>query len=315
MNNYELLDAVGGIDAEYVESAARKKMPGRLPLWAKIVPAAACLCLLVGAAALFQPGTPNDIAEDPTISSRGGAIVSPSAGQTIIKPVITGDRLSVFKNSPIGIDDALVQSILASAMQAGWNRTDCVWHDEYSFALRGESPGSTENMSQDELLKNTQDFLRDSGLEDLLAGAGMAYELETESDDGIALSFCYLLCDGERTGAYVRCVFEGSKVLGECQAFVYASERIDSLAKLSFEEASARAFCVRNHELVPVDVAEYTTKNEKIVYVNGLPYYSFHGTGINSRSVITGYALAVDIETSPVRDTLMELHLAFNWSN
>ena len=314
MNNYELLDAVGGINAEYVENAARKKMPGRLPLWTKVVPAAACLCLIVGAAALFQPGTPNDISGDPIISSRGDATVSPSAGQTI-EPVITGDRLSVFQNSPIGIDDALMQSILTSAMQAGWNRTDCIWHDAYSFTLRGESPGDAEKMSQDEILKNTRNFLRDSGLENLLAGAGMAYELETEPDDGIALSFCYLLCDGERTGAYVRCVFEGSKVLGECQAFVYASERIDSLARLSFEEASARAFCVRNRELVPVDVAEYTTKNERLVYVNGLPYYSFDGMGINSRSGIKGYALAVDIETSSIRDTLMKLYLAFHWSD
>lgn len=324
MKNYELLDAVGGIDAKYVERATHKIKPRRAPLWAKIVPAAVCLCLIVGAAVLFKPGTPNlpvgdhtivipnDTSENLTSGSRGDITVPPSVNQTD-GPTITGDRLSVFNNSPIGIDDALMQTISASAVQAGWNKIDYTLYDEYSFTLRGENSGSINNLSQDENLKNTQEFLRDSGLENLLTGAGVEYELETNSDDVISLSFCYLLCDGERTGAYIRFVFEGNKVLSECQAFVYASDCIDSLEKLSFEEALNQAFCVGNNELVPVNAADYTIKNEKIVYVNGLPYYSFDGMGINSRSVITGYALAVDIETSPIRDTLMEMHQAFRF--
>lgn len=310
MKDYELLDAVGGIDAEYVESAARRKKPGRLSLWAKAVPAAACLCLIVGAAALFWPDARNNTSEKLPGISRGEATLPSPVGQTV-EPAVTGDRLSVFKNSSIGIDDALVRSLSDSAARAGWNRIDYTRQDDYSFILRGEGSGSINHMSRDEILKNTQDFLRDSALENLLAGAGIAYELEADPDDAIALSYCYLLCDGERTGAYLRFVFEGSKVLGECQAFVYASERIDSLARLSFEEASVQAYCVRNGGLVPVDMAEYTAKNVKLVYVNGLPYYSFDGMGVNSRSGIRGYALAVDIETSPIRDTLMEMHLAF----
>ena len=310
MKEYELLDAVGGIDAEYVSNAARERRPRRFPLWAKLVPAAACLCLIAGAAALFWPDAPNDISERLPSGPRGDITASSPADHTA-GPAVTGDRLSVFKNAPIGIGDALVRSVSDSASRAGWNRTDYTLRDEYSFTLRGEGSGSAAAMSRDEILKNTQDFLRDSGLEGLLSDAGIAYELEADPDDAIALSFCYLLCGGERTGAYIRCVFEGNKVLGECQAFVYASERIDSLARLSFEEASAQAYCVRNGGLVPVDMAEYTAKNVKLVYVNGLPYYSFDGMGVNSRSGIRGYALAVDIETSPIRDTLMEMHLAF----
>lgn len=323
MKNYELLDAVGGIDAEYVKNAACKSKSRRPPLWAKIVPTAACLGLIVGAAVLFKPGTPNTPVDDSTIvgpnntsenlpsGSRGDIIVPSSADQNN-EPVITGDKLSVFENSSVGIDDDLMQAISVSAMQAGWNKIDYTLYDEYSFTMRGENFGSINNMSQDESLKNAREFLRDSGLESLLANTGIEYELETNSDDVISLAFCYLLCDGERTGAYLRFAFEGSKVLGECQAFVYASECIESLEKISLEEALDQAFCVSNNELIAVNAEEYTIKNEKIVYVNGLPYYSFDGYGINSRGIITGYALAVDIETSPIRDKLMDRYLAFN---
>ena len=65
-------------------------------------------------------------------------------------------------------------------------------------------------------------------------------------------------------------------------------------------------------KLVPVNAADYTIRNENITYANGLPYYSFDGMGIDSRSGIRGYALAVDIETSRIKDTLMEMHLVFN---
>lgn len=67
MKNYELLDAVGGIDAKYVENSTRKRKSGREPLWAKIVSVAACLCLIVGAAVLFRPGTSNPPVGDNTI--------------------------------------------------------------------------------------------------------------------------------------------------------------------------------------------------------------------------------------------------------
>lgn len=59
MKSYELLDAVGGIDAKYVENAARKKELRHSPLWAKrakIVPAAACFVLILTAAIVTLPG-------------------------------------------------------------------------------------------------------------------------------------------------------------------------------------------------------------------------------------------------------------------
>jgi len=127
MKNYELLDAVGGI----------------------------------GAAVLFKPGTPNlpvgdnttvipnDTSGDLSSGSRGDITAPPPIDQTD-EPAFTGDKLSVFENSPIGIDDALMQAILASAVQAGWNKIDYTLYDEYSFTLRG---GNVNNLSQDENLK------------------------------------------------------------------------------------------------------------------------------------------------------------------
>ncbi len=324
MKNYEILEAIGSIDAQYVENAIRKKK--HAPLWIKAVPFAACLCLIIGAAVFLKPDVinppvvdpgiviPKDNLENITDSPRDGNDISvPSSSDSSHEPAITGDGLPVFENSPVGIDDTFMQTISATVVQSGWNPVNYTLQDEYSFTLHGEIPASSPDMDQDEILKNTQDFLQDSGLGNLLSNAGIKYELETNSDDSIPLSFCYLLCDGERTGAYIRFVFEGSKVLGECQALIYASECIGHLEKLPLEEALNQAFYVRNNEFVPVNTAEYEIRNEKIVYVNGLPYYSFAGHGINSRSYIDGYALAVDITSSPLREKLRKKYLDFNF--
>ncbi len=309
MKSYEILDAIGGIDTKYVENAAHKKK--HAPLWPKIISAAACLCLLAGAAIYFKPDIqtppvvdnvidiPNDTSENIPDGTRGDTSVLPSSDQSD-EPAVTGDVLSIFENSPVGINDTFMQTISALAVQTGWNEINYTLYDEYSFTLHGQNNESINNMSQDEILKNTQEFLHDSGIENLLSIAGIEYELEVDSDDTIPLSFCYLLCEEERTGAYIRFVFEGSKVLGECQAFIYASECIENVEKLSFDEALNQAFYVENNEFIPVNVADFAISNEIIVYVNGLPYYSFVGHGINSRSRIDGYAIAVKIEASSI---------------
>lgn len=67
MKNYELLDAVGGIDAQYVAYADLRKKPRHTPLWAKVVPVAACFCLIVGAAVLLKPSISNQPVDDDTI--------------------------------------------------------------------------------------------------------------------------------------------------------------------------------------------------------------------------------------------------------
>ena len=51
--------------------------------------------------------------------------------------------------------------------------------------------------------------------------------------------------------------------------------------------------------------------NEKLMYINGLPYYRFHGYGRNTREFIDGFALAVNIAESVVSDELFKQHAAF----
>ncbi|MCH5341858.1 MAG: beta-propeller domain-containing protein [Acetatifactor sp.] len=64
MKNYELLDAVGGIDAEYVEDAARKRKLWHSPLWAKIVFGVACFALILTAAIVTLPGILKEPGDD-----------------------------------------------------------------------------------------------------------------------------------------------------------------------------------------------------------------------------------------------------------
>ena len=54
MKDYELLDAVGGIDPEYIEEAD-KEAPKSKAVWRKaLLPAAACLGIVIGAAVLLS---------------------------------------------------------------------------------------------------------------------------------------------------------------------------------------------------------------------------------------------------------------------
>ncbi len=112
MKNYELLDAVGGIDAKYIENADRKRRSKRSSSWVKIVPVAACLCLIVGTAVLFQPGTP-----DPPSGSKDDTTVPFPADQTAIdgspvyysslmfaNGVLDEETLDLFKSDALDVE-------------------------------------------------------------------------------------------------------------------------------------------------------------------------------------------------------------------
>lgn len=79
MKDYELLNAVGGIDAKYVENAACMIKPEHSPLWAKIAPAAACFALIFTAAIVALPGilkglgsaAPPGFGDDPKVTPAG----------------------------------------------------------------------------------------------------------------------------------------------------------------------------------------------------------------------------------------------------
>lgn len=51
MKDYEILDAIGGIDSRFVEKAAERR--NLRPVWKYILPAAACFAVLVGAFCVY----------------------------------------------------------------------------------------------------------------------------------------------------------------------------------------------------------------------------------------------------------------------
>ncbi|NLM18412.1 MAG: hypothetical protein GX217_00080 [Clostridiaceae bacterium] len=52
MKDYELLDAIGGINPEYIDSAEKSIRKDKKHIWKKLLPIAACLCLVISAVIL-----------------------------------------------------------------------------------------------------------------------------------------------------------------------------------------------------------------------------------------------------------------------
>ncbi|MBQ3514399.1 MAG: hypothetical protein IJA32_11495, partial [Lachnospiraceae bacterium] len=48
--------------------------------------------------------------------------------------------------------------------------------------------------------------------------------LQTVVDSQITVTYCYLMCEGQTTGSYLRLVYEDSYFCGECQAYLYKSD-------------------------------------------------------------------------------------------
>lgn len=79
---------------------------------------------------------------------------------------------------------------------------------------------------------------------------------------------------------------------------------------LNVREALKEAFYIGEME-EKQDNGSYTIQTIEIIYVNGLPYYSFYATGSETRTMQKGYALAVNIEASDNQEQLLELHNSF----
>ena len=66
-------------------------------------------------------------------------------------------------------------------------------------------------------------------------------------------------------------------------------------------------------KLEEINADDYRIQNVKLIYVNGLPYYKFAGFGINNRSYIDGFALAISIDESAIQAQLLAQHAAFKF--
>lgn len=61
MKDYELLDAIGGINPEYIDSAEKSIRKDKKHIWKKLLPIAACLCLVISAVILPSIFGGNDV--------------------------------------------------------------------------------------------------------------------------------------------------------------------------------------------------------------------------------------------------------------
>lgn len=305
-------EAVTNISQKYIIEAAdyTKSKKASSFSWSKWAAAAACLCIVLGLVFIMpdlNPASPVP-SDDPDVT---GSVRGDIPEQTA--SFGDGEKINVYKIASLDIDSSKVQSMQTALVGAGWSNTECMLCDEYGFVLKGESSGSANDITKDECVALAQAFLADSGLDGLLAQNDISYEFASSVNDDLIVTYCYFMCEGERTGAYIRFIFEGDKYIGEIQAHIYSSECIDSLELLTFDQALNSAYQVNSEGVLEeVNAADYTIKEEGLVYINGLPYYHFGGYGINIRGYIDGYALAINIEDSAASEQLYEQHSAFS---
>lgn len=318
MNSKKFSEAMSELDSRYVDEAINYKKKAKKLSWIKWGAMAACLCLCLIAGSLFmvQDDTPAPPASEdmPATPNSRGEHVNDSEITDSNTSAEMGEKINVYSISSVGINADIITKMQDALDEAGWANTECTMSDDYGFVLKGSVLNSNMNsvLSSEECIELAKAFLNDSGLYAILEQKKIIYEFSTSDSEGLPVAYCYFMCEGEHTGAYIRFVFEDIKCVGEVQAYIYFSEYNDTLSLLTFDDAIKNAYKVNQAgELSDINATDYTIKNAELVYINGLPYYNFTGYGINSREYIDGYALAVDITTSEICEQLTEQHLSF----
>ena len=323
MKNERIFNAIGKISDELIEDAAIiPKKKTRTVTWVRWAAMAACLCLVVCGLFMLQNRVPK-----PPVSEDNPPVVDPifrgpndettvsettTPNNEATSPAKNGEKIGVYKIASLDFD---IAEMLQNLESAGWKKTKCTMSGEYSFFLKGTLSKAQSEMTEEACLDLAKAFMVDSGLGEHIKKYGVFdFVYESSVADGLIVAYCYFLCEGERTGAYIRFVFEGDKHIGEVQAHVYASEFIDHLTLLPLDEALETA-CMVNSEgkLEEINADEFMIQNIKLVYVNGLPYYKFAGFGRNIRLYINGFALAVRLDESVAQAQLLEQHNAFKF--
>ena len=323
MKNERIFSAVGKISDDLIEDAAiTAKKKTHTMVWVRWSAMAACLCLVVCAMFMMQNRTPippvsgdnppitDPVFRGPTDETTNDETTTPSNDAT--SPNENGEKISVYQITSLDLD---IAEMLNNLESAGWRKTECTMSGEYSFFLKGTLSEAHNDLTEEECMDLAKAFMVDSGLSAHIGKYGV-FECAYESSvaDGLVVTYCYFLCEGERTGAYIRFVFEGYKHIGEVQANVYSSECIDNLTLLQLDEALETAYMVNSEgKLEEINADEFRVQNVKLVYVNGLPYYKFAGYGRNTRLYINGFALAINVDESAIQEQLLEQHADFKF--
>lgn len=323
MKNEKIMNAMGQISDDLIEDAvitAEKKT--HTMVWVKWAAMAACLCFVICGFIMMQNGTPvqptagdkpsvtNPVFRGPTDETPRNEITTPNNDVTSSNE--NGEKISVYKITSLDLN---VEDMLANLESEGWTKTECTIAGEYSFFLKGTLGEMHTDLTDEECKELAKTFMTDSGLAAHLEKYDVVnFEYESSAADGLVVTYCYFMFEGERTGAYIRFVFEGYKHIGEIQANVYSSERIDNLTLLSLDDALKTAYMKNSDgKLEEINANDYRIQNVKLVYVNGIPYYKFAGFGINNRSYIDGFAPAISFDESDIQAQLLEQHAAFKF--
>lgn len=323
MKNEKIMNALGQISDELIEDAVittEKKI--HTVAWVTWAAIAVCLCVVIFGLFVMQnstfiPSTAGDkspvtdpVSRGPTDETTNNEAITPD--NDVTSPNKDGEKINVYKITSLDLN---VEGMLANLESEGWTKTECTIAGEYSFFLKGTLGEMHTDLTDEECEELAKTFLTDSGLAAHLEKYGVVnFEYESSDADGLVVTYCYFMCEGERTGAYIRFVFEGDKHIGEVQANVYSSERIDNLTLLSLDDALKTAYMKNSDgKLEEINANDYRIQNVKLIYVNGLPYYKFTGYGINNRSFIDGFAPAVSFDESNIQAQLLEQHAAFKF--
>ncbi len=219
------------------------------------------------------------------------------------------DKLNIYNNTMINFDDEFCNEIIDNLRKKGWSKHTIDNNGDGGYYIKGPSGSIIKDAKRYKQLTN--DFLEDSGIQAYLDKSNIDYEVVVE-EDGLQ-AFCYLLCEGQRTGSYIRMNFEGEKSCTECVMYLYKTELIEKIDRIPFEKICENAFDIYqdpSDELM--EEHSYLCHHFSIRYIDGLPYYYFAASVVGKSWQFDGFALAVDVSKSKNIELIQEKYNNFS---
>jgi hypothetical protein len=116
----------------------------------------------------------------------------------------------------------------------------------------------------------------------------------------------YFHClSGQKTGSFIRMIFP-NKYTVDCAAYLFTSEYLDSLEVLHPSIALQNAFYIDGSSTRKADSGNYSIRDFHIQYQNGIPYYRFWAPIEGTRGIRQGFAIAVDVSSSDLKNKVNE---------
>lgn len=269
---------------------------------------------------MISETTPNAIVENtPVVTEQSKPMIHEIKNAVFLKGsfqisedsiIDISHSMYIYDNEFIVINENVSDDLIKKLHDNGWEQHTFEYLEEGGYFIKCKAKGNGFSNST-QFMKTAQAFINDSGLYDYLCDMEIRIEFEIKGNEGQYVAFCYLLKNDRRTGSYIRMVFEDNKICSECKMYLYDSKIIGNLPTVPFDNALERAFYIDEHSNIKENQNGFLIKNITIKYVNGLPYYNFDAFGINTRSVIEGYALAVSYDSLIVDPDYLKKYYGF----